>query len=525
MPQYQNYVPPDTSAQTTFVVALIGLGVLVLSLCVLGGVLLRRWSRRKAAKAKGNDWEFEGVTAGTGNVALSAAPQPAQTNQGIIVVDVRPPEPKEVEKPRRKPPSTKGVHTKEDRRRVEERMRQLEEGADDDDYVDGGELGARAGVLAGRASGASMQFKRGKGGSLLVMGADSRASDRPGSGSSGSAGSLSGRGSPADELYRSRRTGRLMPGSPGGSRIPTPPEGSAKGAAPRRRGDSVAGSDIGIDIKSSTTPDPEWEDGTGIRIDDILAQARGAAAAVAGGKGTPNRSRAWKSGEQPQREFGKVPTDRGSPALNSSGSSGSGDGAANGAAAIRQGAPQPKPAPAPATPAALKAGWGEGTANGAATRQGPALGRQAMPPNSLRPSPAPANGATTPLSEGKRPPVMAPLMAARLGIKPQEAIGGRTMATIGSRTEPKTPSAAKTESSVMNYTPAPAAITMRTVVPPAPAGGPGAATPRSQPLQSVAPSPTVRALNLPVAGQRSVPPPPPRPRLPAVPARSPRRCR
>jgi hypothetical protein len=157
MPQYQNYVPPDTSAQTTFVVALIGLGVLVLSLCVLGGVLLRRWSRRKAAKAKGNDWEFEGVTAGTGNVAFSTAPQPAQTNQGIIVVDVRPPEPKEVEKPRRKPPSTKGVHTKEDRRRVEERMRQLEEGADDDDYVDGGELGARAGVLAGRASGASMR--------------------------------------------------------------------------------------------------------------------------------------------------------------------------------------------------------------------------------------------------------------------------------------------------------------------------------------------------------------------------------
>ena len=43
------------------------------------------------------------------------------------------------------------------------------------------------------------------------------------------------------------------------------------------------------------------------------------------------------------------------------------------------------------------------------------------------------------------------------------------------------------------------------------AGGPGAAMPPSQPFQSVAPSPTVRALNLPVAGQRGVPPPPPRP--------------
>ncbi len=55
------------------------------------------------------------------------------------------------------------------------------------------------------------------------------------------------------------------------------------------------------------------------------------------------------------------------------------------------------------------------------------------------------------------------------------------MATIGSRTEPKTHSTA-TESSATKYTPAPAAITMRTVVPPAPpaaAGGGRAAAQRA----------------------------------------------
>jgi len=342
--------------------------------------------------------------------------------------------------------------SKEDRQRLQRRIMQIEDGVDEDgDEQD--ELGANAGVLEGRGSSASMQFKQGRGGSKLVMGgvksakngASSSTSDRPGSGSGSSASGSGGRSSPADELYRSRLTARLVPGSPGGSRVPTPPEGShgPRGAAPRRapgsRGSSVAGEDIELAVKRSHRPETASSAGsaaemdeTGIRIDDILAQARGAAAAAAGGKATPDRSRAWKPGDR-------------SPALSGSGSSGAkADG--SGSSSSR-----------------------EGSAIGAASRQ-PAP-----------PAPAAAGSAN---GQSARPPVMAPLMAARLGIKPQQAIGGRSMAPLGSSNRPaEAPSPGKLE-------PSPTAA-KRTVM-----------------LQSIAPKRTVA--DLPVAGTAGVPLPPPR---------------
>lgn len=449
MPQYESFQQPDTSAQATFVVALIGLGILVLALLVLGGVLLRRWSRRKARKAKDLDLDFGGVNPGASDtLALQEAaadrpsPDSAAGDQGAVVVDVEPAEARDEDEPRRK---QRQARTREDRQRLERRIMQIEDGVDDEGE-DEGELGANAGVLQGRSSAATMQLKQGRGGSKLVMGsvrsskngASSSASDRPGSGSSGSG--SGGRSSPADELYRSRLTGRKLPGSPGGSRVPTPPEGAQgpRGAAPRRmpgsRGSAVAGEDIDLSVKrrpdtaSSAGSAVEMDD-TGIRIDDILAQARGAAAAAAAGKTTPDRSRAWKAGDR-------------SPAPSGSGSSGAkADG--SGSSSSR-----------------------EGTSVGGASRE-----------------PAPPAPSATAGADGRpaRPPVMAPLMAARLGIKPQQAIGGRTMAPLGSKPTQAT-SPDKTE-------PSPTTA-KRTVM-----------------LQSIAP----RAVaNLPVAGTAGVPLPPPR---------------
>jgi hypothetical protein len=456
MPQYESFQQPDTSAQATFVVALIGLGILVLALLVLGGVLLRRWSRRKAQKAKDLDLDFGGVhpDAGTSDTLAQAAadrpsPDSAASAHDAVIVDVEPAQAVEGDPGSEARRKQRQLRTREDRQRLERRIMQIEDGVDDDlDEQD--ELGANAGVLEGRGSSASMQFKQGRGGSKLVMGglksarngASSSTSDRPGSGSGSSASGSGGRSSPADELYRSRLTARMVPGSPGGSRVPTPPEGShgPRGAAPRRapgsRGSSVAGEDIEIAVKRTHRPETASSAGsaaemdeTGIRIDDILAQARGAAAAAAGGKGTPDRSRAWKPGDR-------------SPALSGSGSSGAkADG--SGSSSSR-----------------------EGSAVGSASRQ---------------PAP-PATGS----ADGRpaRPPVMAPLMAARLGIKPQQAIGGRTMAPLGSLHMPAgAPSPGKLE-------PEPTTA-KRTVM-----------------LQSIAPKRTVA--DLPVAGRAGVPLPPPR---------------
>jgi len=446
MPQLNSYQQPDTSAQATFVVALIGLGILVLALVVLGGVLARRWSRRRAQKAKDLDLSFGGVQPGqTGaamSLALAAMTQPETT--GTVALVVEPAEPRAEDEPRRKQRPA-GGRTKEDRQRLERRMMQIEDGLDEE--VDDGELGANAGILEGRGSSASMQFKQGRGGSKLVMGggkvAGSRATDRPGSGSSGS-GSDAGRASPADELYRSRLTARQVPGSPGGSRVPTPPEESkgARGQAPRRKSGAVGGDDIEFSIKhrpgtaSSSGSAADWEDNTGIKIDDILQQARSAAAiaaangraSAANGKGTPDRSRAWKPG------------DRSPASSDKAGSSSSGSGP-NDIGAQRAKPSEPVPPP-PKAPSALPA----------------------------------------------RPPVMAPLMAARLGIKPQQAVGGRTMAPLGSKglTSPTGPSA-------LEPSPGPAtSVTTRTVM-----------------LQSAVPQQRSVA-NLPMAGQAGVPMPPPR---------------
>ena len=456
MPQFDSFQQPDTSAQATFVVALIGLGILVLALLVLGGVLLRRWSRRKARKAQDLDLDFGGVQpGGTGvssSLALAAMTQPEET-VGTVVLDVEPAEPRAEEEPRRKQRAP-GVRTKEDRKRLERRMMQIEDGVDEDE-VDDGELGANAGVLEGRGTSASMQFKQGRGGSKLVMGggkiAGSRASDRPGSGSSGS-GSDAGRGSPADELYRSRLTARQVPGSPGGSRVPTPPEASQgpRGQAPRRkpgsRGSDVGGEDIEFSIKhrpataSSSGSAGEWEDNTGIRIDDILQQARSAAAIAAHGKGTPDRSRAWKPGDR-------------SPAPSSS----SGE-----AAAAKNGGATKDRVPS--------------SSSSSGSRD---LSTLAKPTEPVPPPPkAPAGADGRPA----RPPVMAPLMAARLGIKPQQAIGGRTMAAIGSK-NPLSPG---------KMEPPPAAATTRAVM---------LTTVTQQQRQNA---------DLPVAGQAGVPLPPPR---------------
>jgi hypothetical protein len=460
MPQYNQFQQPDTSAQATFVVALIGLGILVLALLVLGGVLLRRWSRRKAQKAKDLEEEFGGVPPGVvSELSESARPEAS----AAVVMDVSPPAPREEEQPRKK---RFGQRTAEDRKRLQRRLQQIEAGVEDEDLEEG-ELGAMAGVLEGRGSSASLALKNGRGGSKLVVGSGSAARvstiSRRGdeargsgsaSGSSGSAGSA-GRTSPADELYRSRLTARLVPGSPGGSRVPTPPEGQAgpRGPAPRRapgsRGSSIAGDDIELAIKrrpdsaSTSGSAAEWVDSTGIRIDDILSVAKGAAAQA----GTPDRSRAWKAG------------DRQSPALSvGSGSSSSGE---RKAVVVAGNGAKSRP---------------ESEASDAGSRQPPV---PRVPADHLHPQP---------LGRPTRPPVMAPLMAARLGIKPQQAIGGRAMAPLGSKTTP--------EKSEPSQGAAPSRLVML----------------KSMQQQQPQPQPQPRAsATLPVAGQAGVPLPPPRP--------------
>ena len=485
MPQYDQYQQPDTSAQATFVVALIGLGILVLALLVLGGVLLRRWSRRRAKQSKDLEADFGGIQSATlGQLAAESMPAPALS--AAVVMDAEsdrqeqdakaeqdaPARQEEDERPR-----IKGPRTREDRKRLEERMKQIEAGAEDE-VMQEGELGASAGVLD------AAHFKKGRRGGKLVMGTGTGAKigktprggdGRPESSSSGSAGSA-GRESPADELYRSRLTARLVPGSPSGSRGPTPPEGSRgqRGAAPRRtmdsRGSSVAGDDIEFSIKhrpdsaSTSASGAEWEDNTGIRIDDILSQARGAAA---NGKSTTDKSRAWKAGDQ-------------SPAASGSGSSSSGS-----AAALR------KALGASASPPAEMAKPTEGSPS----RRSPA--------SSVSHVPVPPAEPQATAGAPRRPPVMAPLMAARLGIKPQQAIGGRAMSTLGGLpsqqgiggralptlggTSPLGVPASPGKTEPISTTQAPRAVMLHAV---------------PQPTRSVA--------TLPVAGQAGVPPPPPR---------------
>eukprot|EP00290_Baffinella_frigidus_P005674 CAMPEP_0180123928 /NCGR_PEP_ID=MMETSP0986-20121125/4373_1 /TAXON_ID=697907 /ORGANISM="non described non described, Strain CCMP2293" /LENGTH=354 /DNA_ID=CAMNT_0022063221 /DNA_START=531 /DNA_END=1592 /DNA_ORIENTATION=- len=64
MPNYNQYEEPTTGAQSTFVVALIGVGILTLALLVLGAVLVRRMRRREAGKKAldGVDVDEDGET-------------------------------------------------------------------------------------------------------------------------------------------------------------------------------------------------------------------------------------------------------------------------------------------------------------------------------------------------------------------------------------------------------------------------------------------------------------------------------
>ena len=78
MPTYQGFEEPVSGAQTTFVAALVGVGILTLALLVLGAVLLRRLRRQQASKKAldavdvGDD--LDGLSRG-GSGAAPAAPE------------------------------------------------------------------------------------------------------------------------------------------------------------------------------------------------------------------------------------------------------------------------------------------------------------------------------------------------------------------------------------------------------------------------------------------------------------------
>lgn len=365
MPNYNQYEEPTTGAQSTFVVALIGVGILTLALLVLGAVLVRRMRRREAGKKAldGVDVDEDGETILTPPAGQSNVEQlPTEPALDLVV-------PGSAERGGRLAKYGLGLEKSKDRTKERARRaavgRRLKE-LDGESDEEGGEAGAAdAGWGPGGGDMGDVQGPRkggSRGGLVTAGGGGSRQGSRPGSqvgsrpgserssgtppGSSGSEGRAAekGDGSPGHALYRSRITAKQVP-SP---RRPVPPKDAGRnggGGRARRsdsRGSAVSVDDDEIDMRikagSSRGNSPrEWEDSSGIRIDDILAQAQ----AAGGGAVTSTRGRPPRPGL-----MGVGGAAMGSRGGGSQGSSGTPDSSSSG-----DGKPALKPLPPHVAPA------------------------------------------------------------------------------------------------------------------------------------------------------------------------------
>ena len=307
MPAYTAAGKPDTSVQAMYIATLIGVGILSLGFMVLGGVLFRRWRRRKmddmeqgiikgvppgpnAADSDGSTPTSERSESQTPPAAGgNAADESIRSSKAVVPAAVVPKAPEIARGGRGKGAKIRAAaENRSQAERIKKRLANIGQEDEEDEGTDLNEPGAGAGVVGGTAIVRRAAELRGGGGALVL-----------GMGGSGRTSPLTRTPSPGDELYGDRRTAQTVfgrvatpPGSAGsggsrasgvGSRGPTPPEGRrSKGPSPRP---GIAGA--GTDSRPNSTgfvevdfgeAEPErWEDGTGIRIDDILAEAKAAA--------------------------------------------------------------------------------------------------------------------------------------------------------------------------------------------------------------------------------------------------------
>jgi hypothetical protein len=311
MPGYTAVSKTDTSVQAIYIASLIGVGILSLGLMVLGGVLFRRWRRRKM-----DDMEqgmIKGVLPGPDAVESDRSTPTSERSNAVVASDGKGSEDGAQSKalvpaavvPRQ--PDTardgrgKGAKIRvaaENRSQAERIKRRLAKVGDEEEEEEGesqerpvgdaDDPGSGAGVIGGASSvRRAADLRGGAGGLVLGMGSSGRMSQTP---------------SPGADLYGDRRTAQSLfgrvptpPGSAGsgsgrdsatGSRGPTPPEGR-RTKRPSPRAGVAAGTEsrpnstglIQVDVAEDGDGGPAgelWEDGTGIRIDDILEEARAA---------------------------------------------------------------------------------------------------------------------------------------------------------------------------------------------------------------------------------------------------------
>ena len=309
MPAYTAVSKTDSSVQAIYIASLIGVGILSLGLMVIGGVLLRRWRRRKA-----DDMEqgmIKGVLPGPETVesdrstptsersSAAAASDGKGSEDGaqskaLVPAAVVPRQPDAARDGRGKGAKIRAAA--ENRSQAERIKRRLAKVSDEDEDEEGGQEhpvgdaddpGSGAGVIGGApAVRRAADLRGGAGGLVLGMGSSGRMSQTP---------------SPGADLYGDRRTAQSLfgrvptpPGSAGsgsgrdsatGSRGPTPPEGrrtkrpsprTGVAAGPDSRPNSTGLVEVGLAEEGDGGKGELWEDGTGIRIDDILAEARAA---------------------------------------------------------------------------------------------------------------------------------------------------------------------------------------------------------------------------------------------------------
>jgi hypothetical protein len=310
MPGYTAVSKTDTSVQAIYIASLIGVGILSLGLMVLAGVLLRRWHRRKA-----DDMEqgmIKGVLPGSDTVesdrstptsersnAVAASDgkgseDGAQSTKALVPAAVVPRQPDTAREGRGKGAKIRAAA--ENRSQAERIKRRLAKVGDEEEEEEEGQEhpvgdaddpGAGAGVIGGSTSvRRAADLRGGAGGLVLGMGSSGRMSQTP---------------SPGTDLYGDRRTAQSIfgrvptpPGSAGsgsgrdsatGSRGPTPPEGrrtkrpsprTGLAGGPESRPNSTGLVEVEVAEDGDGAAGELWEDGTGIRIDDILAEAKAA---------------------------------------------------------------------------------------------------------------------------------------------------------------------------------------------------------------------------------------------------------
>jgi hypothetical protein len=533
MPAYTAVSKTDSSVQAIYIASLIGVGILSLGLMVLGGVLLRRWRRRKA-----DDMEqgmIKGVLPAPDAVgserstptsersdAVAASdgkdsPDGTQSTRALVPAAVVPRQPEGAREGRGKGAKIRAAaENRSQAERIKHRLARVGDGEEEEEeehpFADAEDPGAGAGVIGGGSSSTAVrraaELRGGAGGLVLGMGSTGRMSP------------LTQAPSPSNDLYGDRRTAQSIfgrvptpPGSAGsggsgldsaaGSRGPTPPEGRRTKRPSPRAGGMAAGQEsrpnstgmVEVGLAEDGEGGPElWEDGTGIRIDDILAEARAASTRRDQPRQPPPPPPPWK--------VASVGT-------------GWGGGARAGADSRASSGGSKVVASGPGGVAAVGEGSGSGSGSGSGGGGGSPHGSAAA--GADRAASHPSEAGTPEPGSARVAAAVAPHLSARLGMTGLHALPPRAppshrrpvLSSLGVNPPPPPPPPRQGESPAPRRTVALVQFPARDPAAPAQATRPGRELPRAG--QAGVPPPPARPL--PRAGEAGVPPPPPgRPR-------------